>query len=336
MAIGVEMNIVITYSLAILVWIHGVKFRGVYKMLLLFCASIIIGGGMENINSIFGGYYYPGSVLTWYWGHCPFDIILGWFVIIYCVSYFSHILIGKGEGSYPMLGIGTTYEKDIDKHFVVLTVLRAALAGAIAVNLDMFIDPVAVENGWWIWTVPSLYIQGVPIANYLGWFFLIFWALIFYDLIITYCTINDVSQLKTSAYWAVGAIAAAVCATLVLSQVTLFFTLDGIRTESSSVHEVDLTFTPERIQAVMIALIMVICAIIGIFVSSLAPNEPLGGQVPTEKGWRVLPSIIMIIFWAAIMAIAIFTGPLFVIMGVTQGIPIVLISLYLIYKPLME
>ncbi|MHA1150301.1 MAG: carotenoid biosynthesis protein [Promethearchaeota archaeon] len=336
MAIGVEMNIVITYSLAVLVWIHGIKFRGIYKMLLLFCASIIIGGGMENINSIFGGYYYPGSLLTWYWGHCPFDIILGWFVIIYCCSYFSHILIGKGEGSFPLLGIGTVYENGIDKHFTFLTILRAALAGIIAVNLDMFIDPVAVENGWWIWTVPSLYIQGVPIANYLGWFFLIFWALVFYDLIITYCVINNISQLKTSAYWALGAIAAAVCATLVLSQVTLFFTLEGIRTESSSIHEVDLTFTPERIEAVIVTFIMITLAIVGIFVSSFAPNEPLGGHVPISKGWRVMPSIIMIIFWGAIMMIAIFTSPILIIIGLTQGLPLLLISLYIVYKPLLE
>ena len=73
---------------------------------------------MENINSIFGGYYYPGdaSDLIVFIGLCPFDIILGWYVIIYCCSYMSHILIGKGKNSLPIQGIGTNPEK-IDKEF---------------------------------------------------------------------------------------------------------------------------------------------------------------------------------------------------------------------------
>ena len=113
MSVAVDLNLVLTYTLAVFVSIHAIKFRGAYKTLLLFFAAIIIGGGLENINSIFGGYYYPGSAsnLIVFIGLCPFDIILGWYVIIYCCSYFSHILIGKGKGSLPIQGIGTNPEK---------------------------------------------------------------------------------------------------------------------------------------------------------------------------------------------------------------------------------
>ena len=336
MTVAVDMNLIITYTLAVFVSIHSVKFRGAYKTLLLFFAAVIIGGGIENINSIFGGYFYPGdaSDLIVFIGLCPFDIILGWYVIIYCCSYFSHILIGKGEGSLPIQGIGTNPEK-IDKKFIIRTVLRAALAGVIAVNLDFVIDPVAVENGWWIWTVPNLYIFDVPIANFFGWFFLIFWALIFYDTIIAYCSINKVSQVKNSAYWVGGTIAAAVFATAILGFITYFFSLEGIATPSSSVHTIDLTFTPERIGQVMIMFIMVGCAMLGIMLSSLIPyKEPKPG--PDDKIWRIMPAIFMIIFWAMIMLVAVLTGLEFVIIGIVFGIPYLSVCVYLIVKPFMD
>jgi uncharacterized membrane protein len=333
MSVAVDMNLIITYTLAVFVSLHSVKFRGAYKTLLLFFAAIIIGGGMENINSIFGGYYYPGdaSDLIIFIGMCPFDIILGWYVIIYCCSYVSHILIGKGEGSLPIQGIGTNPEK-IDKVFLKRTVLRAALAGLIAVNLDLVIDPIAVENGWWVWTVPNLYIFDVPISNFFGWFFLIFWALVFYDTIVAYCSIKKVSQLKNSIYWCVGTIAAATCATSMLGPLTSFFSLDGIRTASSSIYPIDLTFTPERIGKVMIAFIMVGSALLGIMLSSLIPyKEPRFG--PKTKIWRILPPLFNIIFWAMIMLVAILSGLYFVIIGITFGIPYLLINVFLIIKP---
>ena len=336
MSVAVDLNLILTYTLAVFVTIHAVKFRGAYKTLLLFFAAVIIGGGMENINSIFGGYYYPGSAsnLIVFIGLCPFDIILGWYVIIYCTSYFSHILIGKGEGSLPIQGIGTNPEK-IDMKFLKRTVLRAALAGLIAVNLDLVIDPVAVENGWWIWTVPNLYIFDVPIANFFGWFFLIFWALIFYDTIIAYCSINKVSQVKNSAYWTVGTLGAAACATVILGFITYFFSLDGIATPSSLVHAIDLEFTPYRIGQLGIAFTMVGVAMLGIMLISLIPyKEPDSG--PDAKIWRILPSIFMITFWAMIMLVAVLTGLEFVIIGIVFGIPYLSICVYLIVKPFLE
>ncbi len=47
MVISANMNIIITYSLAVLVAIHSLKFRGVYKTLLLFFGAVIAGGGLK-------------------------------------------------------------------------------------------------------------------------------------------------------------------------------------------------------------------------------------------------------------------------------------------------
>jgi putative membrane protein len=46
------------------------------------------------------------------------------------------------------------------------------LAGGIAVVLDLFIDPVAVAAGYWVWFVHGTVYYGIPLLNYVGWFVL--------------------------------------------------------------------------------------------------------------------------------------------------------------------
>ena len=52
------------------------------------------------------------------------------------------------------------------------------------------IDPVAVANNLWQWLNPSIYVIGVPIYNWVGWFFLVF----FYDLTFNYTVLNNRSM----------------------------------------------------------------------------------------------------------------------------------------------
>jgi putative membrane protein len=47
------------------------------------------------------------------------------------------------------------------------------LSGVIALVLDLFIDPVAVQAGYWIWFVKGTIYYGIPLLNYVGWFVLI-------------------------------------------------------------------------------------------------------------------------------------------------------------------
>jgi len=333
LTVSVNMNIIITYSLAVLVTIHSYKFRGTYKTLLLFLGAVIIGGGIENANATFGGYHYPGSEFTLFLGECPFDVILGWFVIIYCSSYFSHIIIGKGRGSRPAIGIGTNPKNGIDRTFIKDTFLRAALAGYIAVNLDFLVDPVAVENKWWIWEVDNIYIIGVPLGNYIGWFFLIFFTCFFYDYIITYCTINDFKQYKTSAFWSLGTILVCLLTGGILSQLTILFGLDGIRTDDRV--PINAAITPERVPGLIFTLLLVLITILLIMAVSFIPDK-----TPAQKSnniiWWILPSIIMLIFWAMVMVVAFFTSALMVAIGFLFCIPYLVICIYLIVNPYTE
>jgi uncharacterized membrane protein len=54
---------------------------------------------------------------------------------------------------------------------------QAPLAtGMIAVLVDLFIDPVAVAIGYWVWVVEGNVHYGIPLLNFVGWFVLMFLA----------------------------------------------------------------------------------------------------------------------------------------------------------------
>lgn len=46
------------------------------------------------------------------------------------------------------------------------------LTGVIAVVLDLFIDPIAVRAGYWVWFVKGTVYYEIPLLNYVGWFVL--------------------------------------------------------------------------------------------------------------------------------------------------------------------
>ena len=46
----------------------------------------------------------------------------------------------------------------------------ALLTGLIAMVLDLFIDPVAVRAGYWVWFVQGTVYYEIPLLNYVGWF----------------------------------------------------------------------------------------------------------------------------------------------------------------------
>ncbi|MHA1337696.1 MAG: carotenoid biosynthesis protein [Promethearchaeota archaeon] len=331
MTITINVNIIITYTSALFVFIHSYKFRGLYKTLLLFLGAVIVGGGLENINTIFGGYYYPGSELTLFIGECPFDVILGWYVIIYCTSYFSHALIGNFKESYYIFGIGTKPEA-INKNLIKNEVLRAALAGYLAVNLDFLIDPVAVHNKWWIWLVDNIYVLGVPVGNYIGWWFLIFWTLLIYDLILNYSGIKELSTKITSGLWSIGTIISSLLTGFILLGFTIWFAMKGVRTEGLDTYPLDASITPQRVEGIIIAAIMIISAIALIMLSSLFEDK-LPEPRPEKYIWKVLPSIIMLIFWGIIMVVAVISGPIFVAIGILYCVPYLAICIYFLFRP---
>ena len=54
--------------------------------------------------------------------------------------------------------------------------LTALLAGTLAVLFDVFLEPVAVEFGYWTWNEGK-----IPLQNYYAWFIIAFLASLLYD-----------------------------------------------------------------------------------------------------------------------------------------------------------
>jgi uncharacterized membrane protein len=54
--------------------------------------------------------------------------------------------------------------------------LISLVAGLSGVCLDLLEDPIAQHNHWWIWdqSLGGLKYYDVPISNFIGWFFLLF------------------------------------------------------------------------------------------------------------------------------------------------------------------
>jgi uncharacterized membrane protein len=46
------------------------------------------------------------------------------------------------------------------------------LAAVIAVVFDLFLDPVAVTAGYWVWLKETNIYYGIPLLNFVGWFVL--------------------------------------------------------------------------------------------------------------------------------------------------------------------
>jgi len=328
--------ILFKYILFIFVIIHCFKFRGIYKTLLLFFGAVIIGGGIENVNVIFGGYEYPaidgGTILTIPIGKCPLDIIFGWFIIIYCCSYFSHSLIGKFRGSYHIMGVGTKPDA-INNLFLRDTILRAALSGFLAITLDFIIDPTAVANEWWIWRINNIYVLDVPLGNFLGWWSLIFWGVFFYDMIVTYGSVKQLKELKISGLWVVGTLLTALFTGLVLMATNAWWGMEGIRTDmggqTSAFHP---EITSERLEGIIGALVMVVVAIGAILLASQAPNK-LPEPRPTQYLWKILPSLYMLSFWGFVFIMALLTSPQVAAAGVLFCITFLIACIYLIVRP---
>lgn len=303
--VSINANIIITYFLAFIVVIHSCKYRGLYKTLLLFFGICIIGGGLENLNVIFGCYDYSNSNLTWLWGKCPFEVIAGWYVILYCSSYMAHSLIGQFDNSFFTMGIGSR-PSSISKNFIKITVLRAALAGFIGVSLDFIMDPVAVANQWWIWKVHNIYILGVPLSNFLGWWLLIFFTALFYDMIISYCGVKEKKNCVTSGMWIAGIITASITVGLIIDGFTIWWGMEGVRTHGMNTCALNASITPERVSGLIWTTLMVMAAVAGIMACSLLSFDSPKHR-PTSHIWHALPAAVMLVFWGLMMVIAALT-----------------------------
>lgn len=92
------------------------------------------------------------------------------------------------------------------------------MTSVIAVVLDLFLDPVAVEAGYWVWFVKGTVYYGIPLLNFVGWFVLMFLAPLAWILIARYRNWSHLQKVVVSILAIVPLSIVAVVVSLVLNK----------------------------------------------------------------------------------------------------------------------
>lgn len=150
--------------------LHSSVSLGNKKTIIFLSITLLFGLVSELLGTaygwVYGSYYYPGN--QFFFGLVPLQTPISWAIIIY-MSYSITNMFLKGFGcdktnrNIPIISL------------VGLLLILSAVDGLIAMNLDMIMDPLAVapEIAGWVWIGGGPYF-GVPISNFIGWFFVTF------------------------------------------------------------------------------------------------------------------------------------------------------------------
>ncbi len=158
----------IATSMIFVVW-HAILTKGWKRSLLMFSLSFIVAFTAEalgvNFGLVFGPYHYTRALGISILG-VPLLAALAWEPIVYAAFCISDMLANRGDLTQrPATRVSSM-------------LWLAAIAALATTAWDLMIDPIAVSQGWWVWTNGGAYVpyvaNGVPITNYLGWLFVAF------------------------------------------------------------------------------------------------------------------------------------------------------------------
>ena len=130
-------------SLIIVLYFHP-QWHWKIVLFCLICPVIGFVVEMKGVETglIFGAYQY-GEALGFKFNNTPLSIGINWLLL----TYSSAVLINHAA------------KKDSN------IILKAVLASALMVSLDVLIEPIAMKTDMWSWANNK-----VPMQNYLGWF----------------------------------------------------------------------------------------------------------------------------------------------------------------------
>jgi uncharacterized membrane protein len=159
-----------------LVVLHCSSLLGVKKTIVFFAIAWSFGLVSETLGAarglIFGPYSY--NLPKFFFGLVPFETPISWAVIIYVAYALTNQFMFGAIGDRPSLKLTRLNAAG-------LIIVASAIGGLIAMNLDMILDPVAVspQNPGWVWIGGGPYFE-VPISNFIGWFFVTFFAVLLF------------------------------------------------------------------------------------------------------------------------------------------------------------
>lgn len=146
----------------VLVIFHAGKVMGWKPSFKMVAAGIVIAYGLEEFGVhtglIYGRYYFT-SMMGPKLDVIPVALVCLWILLLYIAFTMTNLIL---DGSPIMT------------NFSVGRIVFGAAVGALLVTtIDLNADPFAASNGWWVWVDGGPYF-GVPIHNFVGWFFVAF------------------------------------------------------------------------------------------------------------------------------------------------------------------
>ncbi len=162
-----SVNFLIGYVCALFVFViwHAIITKGWQRAMLMLVISFLISFTAEalgvNFGLIFGRYHYTAVLGMQVFG-VPLLAALAWEPIVYAAFCITDILAPS------QLARNNSWWRRLPLH-----VWMAGIGALATTAWDMMIDPIAVNEGWWVWQEGGSYMpylkHGVPIQNFLGW-----------------------------------------------------------------------------------------------------------------------------------------------------------------------
>jgi uncharacterized membrane protein len=177
--------------------IHCIKFYGIKNTIALFILSWVISNFFETLSIAvgfpFGNYHYTDSLGVKFL-NVPIIIMPAYYSMGYISWVIAHILVGQ-------------YSRKLEGIQIFFTPF---IASFVMVMWDVVMDPImSTLDKNWIWEEGGSY-HGVPITNYLGWFFVVFIFLQVFAIIILK-TYKEATKLSTKkSFWVIPALGYAI------------------------------------------------------------------------------------------------------------------------------
>jgi len=152
-------------SLIVFVLWHSVLTKGWRRSAVIFTTAVLVPFFAEalgvNYGLWFGPYDYTDMLGPKLLG-VPIVIVLAWEPILYSSFYITEILVTSADVADAPLIRRLGYFAG-----------TSLIASIVVTSWDMMMDPIAVNQGWWLWENGGPYVSriggGVPLSNYIGW-----------------------------------------------------------------------------------------------------------------------------------------------------------------------
>jgi hypothetical protein len=136
----------------IILVLHGRTWLKKWDWAWVFGVTLIFGVILENGGIAMDFFKEEGYWLYLPGLHAPLATMLGWTNVLYCCFF-------AVERVFPQLS----------------PVLRGLICAAIGLSMDISFDPVATRLEWWLWNEKLLMsVWGVPVINFVAWFWALF------------------------------------------------------------------------------------------------------------------------------------------------------------------